>query len=222
MTETDTANDIPAALGLVVTVNVGEVQKVRWRDQIITTAIWKYPVGGRVPLQGHNFAGDEQADRRAHGGPDKAVYAYALEDEAWWATELGEAVKPGTFGENLTLANIDVTNAVIGEQWEVGAALLEVSQPRTPCDKLAARMNDPHFPARFRAALRPGAYLRILRPGAVAAGDSVRVTFRPAHGVTIAEVAQIIWHDWSQAARLLDAPELAASIRERAARSVKR
>ena len=214
-------DDVLPPPGLVVTANVGEVTEVRWRDEIIHTGIWKYPVGGRVPTQGHNLAGDEQADRRAHGGPDKAVYAYALEDEAWWATELGEPIKPGTFGENLTVANIDVTNADIGERWEVGGALLEVCQPRTPCHKLDARMNDPHFQQRFKAALRPGAYLRIIRPGDVGSGDSVRVVSRPAHGVTIADVAQIIWHDWSQAARLLDVPELAASLRERIARSVR-
>jgi MOSC domain-containing protein YiiM len=169
---------------------VGAVRLVKHRGQEATTGIWKEPVAGPVAVRGVNLKGDDQADRRFHGGPDKAVYAYALEDYAWWADELGHALAPGTFGENLTVEGIDLTAAVVGERWLVGTAVLEVRQPRTPCWKLGLRMGDDRFPARFAAAGRPGAYLRIAREGEVGAGDEVLRFYRPDHGPTIGQVAQ--------------------------------
>jgi MOSC domain-containing protein YiiM len=125
------------------------------------------------------------ADRSVHGGPDKAVYAYAAEDLAWWAEALDRPVQPGTFGENLTTVGMDLAGAVVGERWAVGTTVLEVTQPRIPCYKLGIRMGDPQFPRRFAAAGRPGAYLRIIDGGAIAAGDTIRVISRPTHDVTV-------------------------------------
>ena len=119
----------------LVSVNVGRPREIEWLGKRGTTAIWKAPVEGRVPVAGVNLAGDDQADRRFHGGPDKAVYAYAGEDYDWWSRELDRPLEPGTFGENLTLQGLDVTAAVVGERWAIGSALLEVAQPRTPCWK---------------------------------------------------------------------------------------
>jgi MOSC domain-containing protein YiiM len=121
---------------------------------------------------------------------------------------LGRPIAAGEFGENLTLAGVNVTDAVIGERWEVGTAVLEVAQPRIPCWKLAARMNDPLFVSRFADAGRPGAYLRIVREGSVAAGDPVRIVERPSHGVTIGTVNGVYLRDRSRAGLLLLAPEL--------------
>ncbi|HMA37358.1 MAG TPA: MOSC domain-containing protein, partial [Chloroflexia bacterium] len=158
---------------------------------------------------GVNLAGDDQADRTVHGGPDKAIYVYAADDTAWWEQTLGRALGPGAFGENLTLAGVRVTAAVIGERWAIGSTVLEVAQPRVPCWKLGARMGDPAFPPRFAAAGRPGAYLRIVEPGDVGAGDAVRVVHRPAHGLTVGDVARIYHQDRAEAAAFLRAPELA-------------
>lgn len=163
----------------VISVNVGLPRAIEWLGKRDTTAIWKAPVEGRVPVAGVNLAGDDQADRRFHGGPDKAAYAYAREDYDWWSRELDRPLHPGTFGENLTLEGVDVTAAVVGERWAIGSALLEVAQPRTPCWKIGARMNDPDFPVWFAAAGRPGAYLRIVAEGEVGAGDAVEVVERP-------------------------------------------
>lgn len=200
-------------MGRVLAVNVGAVRQITWRGRTFTTGIWKSPVGARVAVRGVNLIGDDQADRQVHGGRDKAVYAYARVDAAWWEHELGQPVAPGTFGENLTLTGIDVSGALLGEQWEIGTALLEVTQPRMPCWKLAARMDDPGFPRRFAAAGRPGAYLRIIQEGAVEAGDTVNIVRRPAHGVTVCTVADIYLHDHDRASELLNAPELAESWR---------
>jgi MOSC domain-containing protein YiiM len=195
----------------VLSVNVGAPRLVRWRNRDVLTSIFKEPVAGRVAVEGVNLAGDDQADRRVHGGPDKAVYAYAQEDLGWWSARLGVPLPPGTFGENLTVTGLAVTMAVIGERWRINDVLLEVCAPRTPCYKFGIRMRDDGFPRRFAAAGRPGAYLRILTPGTVAAGDAVIVEHRPSHGVTIHAVAEAYHGDRSRAAELLAASELAGN-----------
>ena len=194
--------------GRVLSVNVGSVREIVWQGRVASTGIWKSSVSGRVAVRGAGLEGDEQADRSGHGGPDKAVYAYALEDAGWWEAQLGRSIEPGGFGENLTLTGVAVTEAVIGERWEIGSAVLEIAQPRIPCWKLGARMNDPMFPKRFTMAGRPGAYLRIIREGDIGAGDEVRVVHRPGHGVTVRLVASIYQRDPSRAELLLGTPEL--------------
>jgi MOSC domain-containing protein YiiM len=159
---------------VVCSVNVGKPRLVEWRGQQVTTAIWKEPVPGAIRVEGVNLVGDDQADRRVHGGADKAVYAYATEDYEWWSTQVGE-LGPGTFGENLTTAYLDLTAAFIGDRWHVGTTVLEVSQPRQPCFKLGIRMDDDTFTRRFALAGRPGAYLRIVQPGQIEAGDQIRL-----------------------------------------------
>ena len=193
----------------VVSVNVGAPRVVRWRDRDVLTSIFKEPVAGRIAVQGINVAGDDQSDRSVHGGPDKAVYAYAQEDLDWWSDRLGAPLPPGTLGENITVAGVEVTEAVIGERWRVNDVVLEVCAPRTPCYKLGIRMGEDGFPRLFAAAGRPGAYLRILMAGTIAAGDALLVEHRPSHGVTIHTVADAYHRDHSRAAELLGAPELA-------------
>jgi MOSC domain-containing protein YiiM len=205
-------------VGVVGSVNVGTPREVSWRGRTVTTAIWKTPVTGRVRVQGTSVDGDEQANREVHGGVDKALYAYAAEDLDWWAGQLGRELPPGSFGENLTTRGVEVSGAVVGERWRVGGALLEVSQPRTPCFKLGIRMGSQRFPSRFAAAGRPGAYLRIRSEGEVAAGDPIEVVHRPDHGLTVAEVSRIYHADHAAAARLLEVPELADSWKRWAAR----
>jgi len=192
---------------------VGLPRPVQVNGHTVLTAIWKSPVEGRVPLRGVNLGGDDQADRTVHGGPDKAVYAYAAEDIELWETELGVSLGPAPFGENLTVRGLPVSEAVIGERWAAGSALLEVAQPRLPCFKLGLRMDDPHFPKRFAAAGRPGAYLRVVREGDIAAGDQIDVESRPAHGVTTALVSRALLRDPRLLAAALRAPELPGGLR---------
>jgi MOSC domain-containing protein YiiM len=200
--------------GVVVSVNVGRARAIERDGQPATTAIWKSPVAGRVAAQGVNLEGDEQADQEVHGGYDKAVYAYAIEDTRRWEAELGRSIGPGGFGENLTVEGLNLITSVIGERWIAGTAVLEVSQPRLPCWKLGVRMEDPRFPQRFTRAGRPGTYLRIIEPGEVGAGDDVRVTSRPDHGVTIGDVWRVYHRDRRDAAVLLEVPQLSDSWRD--------
>jgi MOSC domain-containing protein YiiM len=135
----------------VRSVNVGQIRRIEWRGEEVTTAIWKTPVEGRVALRGVNFAGDDQADRTVHGGPDKAVYAYSLEDYAFWRHSEGLDTSPGLFGENLTVEGMNLSSSIVGERWIVGSTILEVAQPRLPCYKLGIRVGDQHFLKRFSA-----------------------------------------------------------------------
>ncbi len=152
------------------------------------SAIDKRPVEGPVLVRRLGLHGDIQADREHHGGVDKAVYAYASEDSVLWEEVLGHPVAPGFFGENLHLTGVEVSGAVIGERWLVGSELeLEVTMPRIPCSSFQHWVEKPRWIRMFADRGLPGAYLRVLTPGSVQAGDPVTVTHRPDHGVTVSE-----------------------------------
>jgi MOSC domain-containing protein YiiM len=163
----------------------------------------------RLALRGVNFAGDDQADRTVHGGADKAVYAYSREDYDFWRDHEGVETTPGLFGENLTVEGVDLSLAQPGERWRVGSTVLEVAQPRLPCYKLGIRMDDQRFLKRFLAALRLGAYLRIVREGDVGAGDAIEIIAKPDHSVTLRDMAQAL-QDRSKASSLRGVPGLPA------------
>jgi MOSC domain-containing protein YiiM len=195
-------------MGTILSVNVGRPREFEFDGRPAKSAIWKSPVAGRIGARGVNLDGDDQADRKAHGGPDKAVYAYAIEDTRWWQEELGRSLQYGEFGENLTTQGIAVNDALIGERWQVGSAVFQVSEPRIPCWRLGVRMNDPMFVRRFTEALRPGSYLRIIVEGDLGAGDEVRVIYRPDHDLTIRDVFRIYTRDRFEVERLIAIPQL--------------
>jgi MOSC domain-containing protein YiiM len=209
-------------IGHVVSVNVGRPRTVSWHGRTVATAIWKQPVRSRRRICGVNVDGDDQADRRVHGGPTKAVYAYALEDYAWWSSELATDLEPGTFGDNLTVSGVDLVARVIGERWQIGSARVRVTEPRIPCFKLGIRMGDAGFVDRFATAARPGSYLAIDGEGDVGAGDTIELLDRPEHGVTIGMVERAYHGDAELRHRLVDLPELSTGWRDWAARAVAR
>ena len=183
------------------------------------TAIDKRPVDGRVPVSVPGDAevgltGDQIYDRKHHGGPDQAVYAYAAEDRAWWAGELGREIAAGAFGENLTTQGLDVSGAVIGERWQVGpdGLLLEVTAPRIPCRTFQGWIDEPHWVKRFTAHGAPGAYLRVVTEGTVGADDRVIVLDRQTHGVTIGDVFVIRRAPADGLLQLLEMPGLHANL----------
>jgi MOSC domain-containing protein YiiM len=204
-----------AALGMIESVNVGAPRAVSWAGRKVRTGIWKAPVEGRIAVAGVNLDGDGQADLRVHGGPDKAVYAYAVEDYDWWSAELGEPLAPATFGENLTTRGIDLTSSVVGEVWAVGSARLTVTQPRLPCFKLGIRMGDAAFVQRFDDARRHGTYLRIVQEGDVGTGDTVTLVSRPDHGFTSSAIAAVYEsRDHAGLERLVTTPGVPESWRD--------
>lgn len=173
----------------MLSVNVGRPRVVQGRRGAYETAIAKRPVSGPVGVTPLGLAGDAQADLRVHGGPQRAVYAYASEDYACFEELLGRSLAFGSFGENLTLAGVDASGALVGERWAVGTCEVVVTGPRLPCHKLADHLGAPGFVQVFRAAGRFGCYLAVVRPGRVAPGDPVEVLERPRDGLPVAEAA---------------------------------
>ncbi|WP_344961474.1 MOSC domain-containing protein [Streptomyces thioluteus] len=159
------------------------------------SGIDKRPVPGPVAVAapgpkgvaGSGLAGDAIVSLRHHGGDDQAVYAFAREDLDDWERALGRTLPDGSFGENLTTAGVDVSGARIGERWRVGERLLlEVTSPRIPCRTFAHVAGRERLGVRrFTEAAAPGAYLRVLEPGEVRAGDPIAVVHRPAHEVSV-------------------------------------
>ncbi|MGW1404804.1 MOSC domain-containing protein [Streptomyces sp. NPDC002403] len=179
----------------LLSVNAGRPKAVDHTDAPAgLTGIDKRPVEGSVRVSdpgpkgtgGSGLAGDAVCDLRHHGGSDQAVYAFAREDLDGWERELGRPLANGAFGENLTTAGLDVSGARIGERWRVGPALvLEVTSGRIPCRTFAGHLDEPRWVRRFTQAAAPGAYLRVIEPGEIRAGDPVEIVHRPDHDVTV-------------------------------------
>lgn len=234
----------------VLSVNVGRARPTA-HSSVRVTAIDKRPVDGPVDVRapgakrdglGSGLVGDAVCDRRHHGGNDQAVYAFAREDLDSWAAVLGRPLGHGCFGENLTTIGLDVTLARIGERWRIGGALvLELTSPRIPCRTFAGWLGEQGWIKRFTEVARPGAYLRVIEPGAVQRGDAIEVVDRPAHDVTVGLVFRALTRhpllleqvlaagalpeaDRAQARHKLEQARQAAARREapRAARSPRR
>jgi MOSC domain-containing protein YiiM len=181
--------------GRLLSVNIAYVRPNPYKTADIT-GIDKRPTSGPVEVRapgvrdggaGSGLAGDTIGDRESHGGDDQAVYAYAREDLDHWEQELGRSLTSGSFGENLTTVGIDVNGALIGERWTIGdQVVLEVTSPRVPCSTFRGWMGIPGWLKTFTAASIPGAYLRVVAPGTVSAGDEIVVSHRPPHEVTVA------------------------------------
>lgn len=205
-----------------MTVNIGRPRPNPWKT-VAVTGIDKQPADGPVAVRAPGtegtgevgLAGDRVYDVKHHGGPDRAVYAYAREDLDFWAAELGRPLANGTFGENLTTEGLDVSGALIGERWRIGRdVLLEVSCPRIPCGTFEGWLAQRGWIKRFTGAARPGAYLRVISPGEVRAGDQVTVEHRPGHDVTIALAFRAGTTEPGLLPRLLAADALPEGIRE--------
>lgn len=183
---------------------IGEKRGRPWRS-----AIAKTPVGAaRVPVGPLGLEGDDQHNRKYHGGPHQAVYAYAAEDAAWWSAELGLHVDASVLGQNLTTKGVDVNAVVVGERWRVGTVLLEATGPRIPCATLAHRVGLPGMVKRFARAGRCGAYFRVLESGTVAAGDPIAVSDRLPGAPTVAGVMAILLFERERAGELPGLPAL--------------
>lgn len=208
----------------LVSVNIGRPRANPWRDAP-TTGIDKRPVAGPVMVTpagpkgtgSVGLAGDRAHDVKHHGGTDQAVYAYAREDLDAWAAELGRELPDGVFGENLTTYGMDITGALIGERWRVGAeVLLEVSRPRIPCTTFAGWIGEPDWIKRFTRRAVPGTYLRVIESGQIQAGDACHTRYRPDHDVTVGVAFRAMTTEPDLLPRLLAAAALPEDIKDRA------
>lgn len=175
----------------LLSVNVSLPKEVPFRGETVTTGIFKEPVEGRVMLRRLNLDGDGQADPSVHGGIHKAAYAYPFEHYEWWSRELGRTdFAFGQFGENMTVEGMLEDEICIGDVFRVGTALVEVTQPRSPCYKLGIRMQMEQFPKRFMASGRTGYYMKVLEEGEVGAGDMFDRVRSGAGNITV----RGLWH----------------------------
>ncbi len=196
-------------LGRVISVNVGGPKRIPLRDRIVLTSIFKSPVSGRVPVRGHNLIGDKQSDLTVHGGPYKAVYCYPHEHYAFWREQLPDMDLPfGVFGENLTTEGFTEEDLCIGDQLRIGSAVLQVTQPRMPCYKLAIRFGHADMVKRFWRSGRPGIYFSVVKEGDLAAGDAAEKEAEDPERVSVADVV-----------RLYRGEENSTQLRERAFRA---
>jgi MOSC domain-containing protein YiiM len=210
----------------LLAVNVGRTRPVPYQGRMVPTAIFKEPVAGRVAVRRLGVDGDQQADPDAHGGQHQAVYAYPFEHYAHWQRELDRPAMPfGQFGENLTFTGLPDDAARVGDVLRIGGALLQVTQPRIPCYKLALRLGvDAEFPKRFRHSGKVGYYLRVLQEGEIGAGDPVVVADSDGTSITIAEFMRIYIAapDRAMIDRLLAARDLAPAWRDYFEKAVER
>lgn len=201
----------------VVSVNVGLPVDEEWAGDLRRTAIKKRSVTEPVRVHELGLDGDQVADTENHGGVYQAVYAFAQEDLDYWSEQLGEPVPPGMFGENLTTAGIDVNEAVLGERWRIGTALLSPIEVRIPCNVFknwlgVSGFDNAAWVKRFTAEGRPGPYLRVLEEGSLRAGDGIVVEHRPEHGVTVATMFKALTTERALLPELLRVEGLPAQV----------
>jgi MOSC domain-containing protein YiiM len=159
----------------LISVNLGQERVLQRRDRVEQTGIFKFPTEELVRVTSLGLEGDVIVSKKHHGGPDQAIYVYGAADYAWWSNELGRELAPGTFGENLTISELESAQFNVGDYLSLREVTLQVTAPRIPCATFAARMNDPQWVKRFRRAERPGLYCRVLQEGFVKAGEPVSV-----------------------------------------------
>jgi ferredoxin-NADP reductase/MOSC domain-containing protein YiiM len=204
------SEDRPA--GRLMSVNVGLPQDVAWHGQTVHTAVWKQPVEGPRLVRRLNIDGDGQGDLAGHGGQNRAVFVYQLESYQYWQQQLGrDDFSYGQFGENFTVRGLADDQVCIGDRFRIGEALFEVSQPRVTCYRVGIRMNDARMPAMLVSHHRPGFYLRVLREGAVQAGDQIVKVAAGAEAMTVAEIDALLYlpgHPRQQVLRALRIPAL--------------
>ncbi len=203
---------------ILISLSVGLPRDIEVDGDIVRTGIFKTPVAGRVRVRTTNLDGDRQADLNAHGGPDKAVYAYPSEHYAVWRRELpGAQLDWAAFGENFTTEGLLETDVLIGDRFRIGTAEFVVRQPRMPCYKLGIRFGRPDMVARFSAVDRSGFYLAVEQEGEVGAGNPIERLSRDARALTVSAAYRLMLGDASRPLIELAAshPELSSGWRER-------
>ncbi len=197
--------------GRLLSVNVGLPQDVAWHGQTVHTAVWKRPVDGPNQVRRLNIDGDGQGDLAGHGGEHRAVFVYQVGSYRYWQGQLGrDDFEYGQFGENFTVSGLDDDQVCIGDRYQIGEALFEVTQPRVTCYRVGIRMNEPRMPSMLVSHHRPGFYFRVLREGAVQAGDEIIQVAAGPEAMTVAEVDGLLYLPGHSRERVLSALRIPA------------
>jgi MOSC domain-containing protein YiiM len=176
----------------IISVNVGLPREFDWKGISVSTAIFKEPISGPIPIKQLNLDGDRQADLTVHGGPYKAVYGYPSEHYEYWRGQLPQQSLPwGVFGENLTTEGLFEDSLFIGDRVKVGSAVLQVAQPRLPCYKLTLHFDRDDMIKRFLRSRRSGCYFSVIEEGEVQAGSTIEILSRDPNRVTVADISNL-------------------------------
>jgi ferredoxin-NADP reductase/MOSC domain-containing protein YiiM len=177
----------------LLSVNVGLPRDIAWKGRIVHTGIWKNPVAGRCRVGRLNLDGDGQGDRNGHGGEQRAVFVYQIESHRYWQDQLKTTFVHGQFGENFTIEGLPDDAVCIGDRYQIGSALFEVTQPRVTCYRVGIRTNEPRMPALLTSSGRPGFYFRVLREGEVGAGDDIIKVGEAHERMTVADINALLY-----------------------------
>jgi MOSC domain-containing protein YiiM len=178
----------------LLSVNVGLPRDIEWKGRTVHTGIWKNPVLGRCRVGRLNLDGDGQGDLAGHGGEQRAVFAYQIESYRYWQERLKRTdFVPGQFGENFTIEGLPDDVVCIGDRYQIGSALFEVTQPRVTCYRVGIRMNEPSMPALLTSSGRPGFYFRVLQEGDVGAGDGIVKVGEARERMTVEEINALLY-----------------------------
>ncbi|HTJ01952.1 MAG TPA: MOSC and FAD-binding oxidoreductase domain-containing protein [Methylovirgula sp.] len=177
----------------LISVNVGLPRDIAWKGRTVHTGIWKSPVQGRCRVGRLNLAGDGQGDLAGHGGEQRAVFVYQIESYRHWQDELKTSFVYGQFGENFTIEGLPDNAVCIGDRYQIGSALFEVSQPRVTCYRVGIRTNEPRMAALLTSSGRPGFYFRVLQEGEVGAGDEITKVGEAHERMTVADVNALLY-----------------------------
>jgi MOSC domain-containing protein YiiM len=192
----------------LLSIQVGSARELEIGPKTIQTGIFKYPVQ-TAQIEVLGLVEDTIGNKKHHGGPDQAVYCYSARDYDWWMEQLGQALPYGMFGENLTFSGFGPEEVCIGDRYQVGGVLLEVTAPRIPCATFAAKMADSAWVKKFRNARRPGIYTRVLQTGQVQQGDAIQKTHSASENISLVELFDLWYKDKlnkEQLERILTAP----------------
>src|SRR5271168_2901152 len=196
----------------LLSVNVGMPQNVAWQSRTVFTSVWKNPVRGPRMARRLDIDGDAQADLAGHGGEHRAVFVYQMDSYNYWESFLGRNdFAFGQFGENFTVEGLADNEVCIGDQYRIGGAIFEVTQPRVTCYRVGIRMNEPRMPALLVAHHRPGFYFRVLQEGEVGAGDDIVKIADGPEKITVADIDGLLYlpgHSREQLERALRIPAL--------------
>lgn len=179
----------------IISTNIGKPRVVKWKKGEVTTGIFKQPVNQPLVLEKTDVEGDHVIDRKYHGGVDKACYLYSADHYPFWKQQYSNLNwQYGMFGENLTIEGLDETAMHIGDTYEIGSAVVQISQPRQPCFKLGIKFEDPGVLRKFIAQSYSGIYVRIITEGEVNSGDALKLVKREGNGLSVADVFQLLYN----------------------------
>jgi ferredoxin-NADP reductase/MOSC domain-containing protein YiiM len=188
------AGGIPNDMARLLSVNVGLPRDIAWKGRTVHTAIWKNPLRGRCRVGRLNLEGDGQGDLAGHGGEQRAVFTYQIESYRYWQEQLKRTdFVDGQFGENFTVEGLPDDAVCIGDRYQIGSALFEVTQPRVTCYRVGIRMNEPRMPVLLTSSGRPGFYFRVLEEGEVGAGDEIVKVGDAKERMTVAEINALLY-----------------------------